>query len=363
MKIAQIAPLYESVPPKLYGGTERVASFLTEELVRRGHNVTLFASGDSVTSAELVSGSPSAFRLDPSLGNTMPYHLTMLDQVMQRAGEFDILHFHTDLLHFPLIRPFQDRTLTTLHGRIDYRDLEWFFSHFSDIPLAAISDDQRRPMPHLNWAGTVYNGLPRDMLRPGGGEGGYLAFLGRISPDKGPDTAIKIAARAGLPLKIAAKIDAMDRDYWDNVIGPLVEHTPDVEYIGEVTEEQKSEFLGKALGLIFPITWREPFGLVMIEAMACGTPVVAYRKGSVPEVVEDGVTGFVVDDPDEAIQALGRLRALDRNTVRAAFERRFTAEHMADGYLRIYADLLATAGARPSRQRDDNPGLRTVTSP
>lgn len=343
MRIAQVAPLFESVPPKLYGGTERVVSFITEELVRRGHQVTLFASGDSVTSAELVAGSPASFRLDPSLGMATPDHLTMLDQVMKRADDFDILHFHTDLLHFPLVRPVQGRTLTTLHGQIGYRDLEWFYNHFADVPLVSISDDQRRPISHLNWAGTVYNGLPRDLLQQGSGEAGYLAFLGRISPDKGPDAAIEIATRAGLPLRIAAKIDVMDREYWNSRIEPLIRTNPHVEYIGEVTEQQKSEFLGNALGLVFPITWREPFGLVMIEAMACGTPVVAYRKGSVPEVIEEGVTGFVVDTADEAVEAVKRLRALDRDAVRAAFERRFTADRMVDGYLRIYNELLATA--------------------
>lgn len=362
MKIAQVAPLFESVPPKLYGGTERVASYLTEELVQRGHEVTLFASGDSVTSAELVACSRSALRLDPSIENPLPYHIAMLDRVMQRADEFDIVHFHTELMHYPMIRAFQGRTLTTQHGRMDHRDLEPFYKHFSDAPLAAISRDQREALPQGNWAGTVYNGLPRDMLQFGDGEEGYLAFLGRISPEKGPDTAIEIATRAGLPLKIAAKIDAVDKPYWDQVIEPLVRSHPNVEYVGEVTERQKSEFLRKALGVLFPITWREPFGLVMIEAMACGTPVIAFRKGAVPEVIDEGVSGFVVHTAAEALAAIPRLAELDRKAVRAAFDRRFTAGHMADGYLEIYEELLAAEEHGAPAPRRSDPDLRIVTS-
>jgi glycosyltransferase involved in cell wall biosynthesis len=363
MKIAQIAPLFESVPPKLYGGTERVASYLTEELVKAGHEVTLFASGDSETSAELVACSRVALRLDPAVENPLPYHVAMLDRVMQRADEFDFLHFHTDLLHYPLVRGFLQRTLSTQHGRLDYPDLKPFYRSFTDIPLAAISKDQRQPMPQLNWAGTVYNGLPRDMLQPGRGEEGYLAFLGRINPEKGPDAAIEIAAKAGLPLKIAAKIDVFDRQYWEEAIEPLVRRHPNVEYVGEVNEREKAEFLGKALALVFPITWREPFGLVMIEAMACGTPVVAFRKGAVPEVVEEGVSGFVVDSVDEAVAALGRIGQLDRGRVRAAFEDRFTAHTMAAEYLRVYGKLLAEADEErvttPLRAADSQ--LRIVT--
>ncbi len=363
MKIAQVAPLFESVPPKLYGGTERVVSYVTEELVAQGHDVTLFASGDSETAATLVPCSRAALRLDPAIEDGLPYHISMLDQVMQRADEFDILHFHTNLIHMPMVRSFQGRTLSSQHGRMDYPDLEPFYKHFTDIPLAAISADQRQPMPHLNWAGTVYNGLPADMLQFGRGEGGYLAFLGRISDEKGPDTAIEIAAQAGLPLKIAAKIDVMDRAYWEAVVEPLVRRYPFVEYVGEVTEREKSEFLGKAAGLLFPITWREPFGLVMIEAMACGTPVIGFRKGAVPEVIEDGVSGFVVDTAAEALAVLPRLLQLDRRMVRAAFERRFTAARMAAGYLKIYDELLAADKQLTAvRARAADHSLRIITS-
>jgi glycosyltransferase involved in cell wall biosynthesis len=337
MKIAQIAPLAESVPPRLYGGTERIVSYLTEELVRQGHEVTLFASGDSLTSAELVPCCQSALRLDAAVQDPLPYHVAMLEQVRRRASEFDILHFHIDLLHFPLIRDIAFRTVTTLHGRLDLPDLRPFYRAFSDIPLVSISDDQRKPMPPVNWAGTVHHGLPVDLLafRPQA-KGGYLAFLGRISPEKGPERAIEIAVRAGLPLRIAAKIDQADRAYWDEVVEPLVRAHSDVEYIGEVNEYEKAEFLGDALALLFPIDWPEPFGLVMIEAMACGTPIIAFRRGSVPEVIDDRVSGYVVQGTDEAVQAVAHVHLLDRASVRSAFEERFCVERMARDYLTIY---------------------------
>lgn len=353
MKIAQIAPLAESVPPRLYGGTERIVSNLTEELVRQGHDVTLFASGDSLTSARLVACSDVALRLNPAVKDHLPHQVRMLEEVRQRADEFDVLHFHIDLLHFPLIRTFADRTVTTLHGRLDLPDLPPLYREFADIPLVSISNDQRRPMPPVNWAGTVYHGLPRDLLpfteKP---KGGYLAFLGRISPEKRPDRAIEIAATAGMPLKIAAKVDNADRAYWDGVIEPMVRRHPNVEFIGEINERQKADFLGNAAALLFPIDWPEPFGLVMIEAMACGTPILAFRCGSVPEVIDEGVSGVLVDSMEEATVKLGRVLGLDRRKVRAAFERRFTAERMARDYLDIYRRLPALRTA-PARHRSN----------
>lgn len=349
MKIAQIAPLAESCPPRLYGGTERIVSYLTEELVRQGHEVTLFASGDSRTSAELVKCSDIALRLNPAVRDHVPYHVAMLDRVRALADRFDVLHFHIDMLHFPLIRDFADRTVTTLHGRLDLPDLKPFYAAFPDIPLVSISEDQRKPMPPVNWVGTVQHGLPRDLLpfkaRP---EGGYLAFLGRISPEKGPDLAIEIAARTGLPLKMAAKVDKVDEAYWREKIEPMVAATPNVSYIGEIGDAEKAEFLGNAAALLFPIDWPEPFGLVMIEAMACGTPVIAMRRGSVPEVIEHGVSGFIVNSLDEAVAAVGRLGDIHRSAVRAAFERRFTVERMAEDYVKIYRSLPGV-GTHPPR--------------
>jgi glycosyltransferase involved in cell wall biosynthesis len=364
MKIAQIAPLSESVPPKLYGGTERVVSYLTEELVRQGHEVTLFASGDSKTAAHLVRCSDMALRLNPVVKDHVPYHLVMLDEVRRRADEFDVLHFHTDLLHFPLVRDIADRTVTTVHGRLDLPDLRPFFVAFQDVPLVSISRDQRRLLPrHLNWVGNIYHGLPQDLLpfnRDPAGD--YLAFLGRISPEKRPDRAIEIAARAGLPLKMAAKVDRADQSYWDEVIAPMVAAHPNVEFVGEINERQKADFLGNARALLFPIDWPEPFGLVTIEAMACGTPVIAFRSGAVPEVVDDGLTGFVVRNVDEAVEALSRLDTLDRRKVRAVFEHRFTVERMAKDYLRIYALLpdVRTDAARLRRAHGERMELHAV---
>src|SRR5690348_6221809 len=343
MKIAQIAPLSESVPPKLYGGTERVVSYLTEELVRQGHEVTLFASGDSHTAAKLVRCSDMALRLNPAVKDHLPYHIVMMDEVRQRADDFDVLHFHTDLLHFPFVRDLAGRTVSTVHGRLDLPDLRPFFVAFQEVPLVSISREQRRALPrHLNWVGNVYHGLPRDLLPFNSNpSGGYLAYLGRISPEKRPDRAIEIAARAGLPLKMAAKVDRVDQEYWNNVIAPMVKARPNVEFLGEINELQKADFLGNARALLFPIDWPEPFGLVTIEAMACGTPVIAFRAGSVPEIVDDGVSGFIVANVDEAVDAVSRAAALDRAKVRAAFEHRFTVERMTERYVSIYRKLSA----------------------
>jgi glycosyltransferase involved in cell wall biosynthesis len=328
MKIAQVAPLFERVPPRLYGGTERIVSNLTEELVRQGHDVTLFASGDSETAAELVRCCDMALRLNPRVRDPLPYYAIQLEEVRRRADAFDMIHFHIDIVHFPLVRPYAHRTVTTLHGRLDLPDLLPFYSLFSDMPLVSISNDQRRPLPPVNWIATVHHGLPRDLLPFSATGGDYLAFLGRISPEKRPDLAIKIALRAGLPLKIAAKIDRVDHDYWNDVIKPMVEANPAVEFIGEIDEWQKADFLGKARALLFPIDWPEPFGLVMIEAMACGTPVIAFRRGSVPEIVEHGVSGFIVDGVENAVAAVARIDELNRLRTRQCFERRFTAERM-----------------------------------
>jgi glycosyltransferase involved in cell wall biosynthesis len=362
MRIAQIAPLCERVPPKLYGGTERIVSYLTEELVRQGHEVTLFASGDSKTSAKLVPCCDTALRLNPSVKDTLPYHIIMLEEVRKRADQFDLLHFHIDFLHAPMVRQLAVRTLTTQHGRLDLPDLAPFYGVFRELPLVSISNNQRRYLPHANWVGSVHHGLPRDLLpfkpRP---SGGYLAFLGRISPEKGPNRAIEIAARAGMPLKIAAKVDRVDQAYWDEFIHPMVKAHPNVEFIGEIDEHEKAAFLGDAAALLFPIDWPEPFGLVMIEAMACGTPVIALRRGSVPEIVEEGVSGFVVDTVEQATAAVRRIPNLDRAKVRNAFERRFTAERMTRGYLEIYRGL-TTMHSKPVQARTAD-GRRNVPPP
>jgi glycosyltransferase involved in cell wall biosynthesis len=349
MRIAQVAPLIESVPPKQYGGTERVVSWLTEELVRQGHEVTLFATGDSVTSAELVACFEQALRFDPEATCAIPHHLVMLNRVFQRAWEFHIIHFHIDYLHFPLFRRRATNTLTTLHGRLDLPFLVPAFSEFREMPLVSISNDQRKPLAWANWTSTVYHGLPGDLLPYRENPSlDYLAFLGRISPEKRVDRAIEIARRAGMKLKIAAKIDKVDEAYFKNEIEPLLAQ-PHVEFIGEIDDAAKPEFLGNAHGLLFPIDWPEPFGLVMIEAMACGTPVIAYRRGSVPEVVDHGVTGFVIEDEDDAVVAVKRLRMLNRRMVRARFVERFSVERMACDYLDLYREL-ASQTARPGRE-------------
>jgi glycosyltransferase involved in cell wall biosynthesis len=344
MRIAQIAPLAEAVPPILYGGTERVVSWLTEELVAQGHDVTLFASGDSVTAADLVPAVKQALRLDANVRDFSPYHFVMLDKVFQRAHEFDVLHFHIDLMHYPLFRRMRDRVVTTLHGRLDLPDLWPFYRAFADMPLVSISNSQRKPMPPVNWVSTIYHGLPADLHKANYDPQGYFAFLGRISPEKGPEHAIEIAKRTGTPLKIAAKVDNADKVYFETRVKPLLDH-PLIEFIGEINEHQKTDFLGKARALLFPINWPEPFGLVMIEAMACGTPVIAYRHGSVPEVLENGVSGFVVDDLEEAVAAAARIGSLDRRRIRAAFDARFTATHMAENYVATYERLLQGANS------------------
>ena len=349
MKIAQIAPLIESVPPRLYGGTERIVSYLTEELVALGHDVTLFASGDSITASNLVPCVPKALRLDSNVRDSIPYYMLMLDRVRQRADDFDIMHFHIDQFHFPLFRSIAGRTVTTLHGRQDLPDLLPLYLGFDDMPLVSISNNQRRPVPNANFAATVYHGLPTALHRPiAHPRGGYLAFLGRISPEKRPDRAIVIARALGIPLKIAAKIDRADDVYFRTLIKPLLDG-PGVEFIGEINEHQKTQFLGEAQALLFPVDWPEPFGLSMIEAMACGTPVLAFRCGSVPEIVEDGITGAIVDTMDEAIAALPHVIALDRKKVRERFAQRFSATRMATDYVSVYRSLLAS-----SKYRDAN---------
>jgi glycosyltransferase involved in cell wall biosynthesis len=340
MRIAQIAPLIESVPPRLYGGTERIVSYLTEELVRLGHDVTLFASGDSVTSARLVSCAPKALRLDPNVRDAIPHYMLMLDRVRSEADGFDILHFHIDHLHFPLFKDMSSRVLTTLHGRQDLYDSKAIYVGFDEMRLISISNNQRLPIANANFTATIYHGIPPTNFKPTfSPQGGYLAFLGRIAPEKGPETAIQIARAAGIPLKIAAKVDRVDERYFRETIAPLL-NEPDVEFIGEINEEEKPEFLGQALGLLFPIDWPEPFGLVMIEAMACGTPVMAFDRGSVPEILQHGKTGLVVHSTEEATKSLPNLFALDRRVIRHEFENRFSVNRMAHDHVALYQKLL-----------------------
>jgi glycosyltransferase involved in cell wall biosynthesis len=340
MKIAQIAPLMESVPPRLYGGTERIVSYLTDELVRLGHEVTLFASADSITAAELVGCASMALRLDGNVRDPNPYYMLMLDRVRQLAEEFDILHFHIDQFHFPLFAQMADRTVTTLHGRQDLPDLKPLYLGFSQMPLVSISNDQRGPIANANFVGTVHHGLPENLHNPiYNPRGGYVAFLGRISPEKRPDRAIRIARTLGIPLKIAAKVDKIDEAYFREKIVPLL-NDPGVEFIGEINERSKAEFLGEAQALLFPIDWPEPFGLVMIEAMACGTPVLAFRRGSVSEIIDQGVTGAIVDTMEEAVRMLPQVLAFDRRAVRRRFEQRFSSARMATDYVALYRSLL-----------------------
>jgi glycosyltransferase involved in cell wall biosynthesis len=339
MRIAQVAPLYESVPPQYYGGTERVVSYLTEELVRQGHEVTLYASGDSVTRARLIATCPQALRLSKTCIDALPHHLVMLERVLQDAPHFDIIHFHTDYLHFPLSRRYTTPRVTTFHGRLDLPDLVPLYREFREMPVVSISDAQRQPVPWLNWQGTVYHGLPENLYTLCDEPGTYLAFIGRISPEKRVDRAIEIAKRLDMPLKIAAKVDASDRQYFANVVRPLLRH-PLVEYIGEIGEGDKDVFLGHAYALLFPIEWPEPFGLAMIEAMACGTPIVAFRRGSVKEVVDDGVTGFIVDSVEDAVRAVEKVTSLSRKRCREVFQERFSAGRMAEDYFTIYRQLV-----------------------
>ncbi|HWK01614.1 MAG TPA: glycosyltransferase family 4 protein [Xanthobacteraceae bacterium] len=341
MRIAQISPLIESVPPKKYGGTERVVSWLTEELVKQGHDVTLFASGDSITEAELIPCSEQALRLDPRCKDTYPHLMMMLDTVRSCAHEFDIVHFHVEFFHLPFFRQIGDRTLTTLHSRQDFHDYGLLYKAYNRMPLAAISRSQASAIPMANVTNVIHHGLPANLfkanLKP---KGDYLAFLGRIALDKRPDRAIEIARAAGIPLKIAAKIDSLDEAYYREKIKPMMDNGPGVEFIGEVNEREKQDFLGNARALLFPIDWPEPFGLVMIEAMACGTPVLAFRNGSVPEVIDEGVTGHIVDTVEQAIEVLPQTLALDRKRIRAVFDERFTAARMARDYVKLYRRLL-----------------------
>jgi glycosyltransferase involved in cell wall biosynthesis len=349
LRIAQVAPLFESVPPRYYGGTERVVSYLTEELVRQGHDVTLFASGDSVTEAKLVAVCPRALRLDRSCVDPLAYQTLLLEKVFAEAETFDMIHFHTDYLHFPLSRRTAIPQVTTLHGRLDLPDLVPLYREFADMPLVSISNVQRRPLPWANWKATVYHGLPDHLYAFREVPDDYLAFLGRISPEKRVDRAIEIAGRVGMRLRIAAKVDRVDREYFESVIRPLL-HNPLVEFLGEIGENEKAEFLGGARALLCPIDWPEPFGLVMIEAMACGTPVIAFRDGSVPELIEDGVNGFVVENMDQAVEAVGRLATLSRRECRESFVRRFRAERMAREYVSRYERLAVESKAEVDRR-------------
>lgn len=361
MKIAQVAPLYESVPPKGYGGTERVVSWLTEELVRLGHEVTLFASGDSMTTAELVPCSPESLRLSTDCVDQMAHHFVLLEKVLQRKDEFDVIHFHTDYLHFPVSSRENYVHVTTLHGRLDLPDLVPLYGIFPDVPVISISDAQREPLPYLNWQGTVHHGFTPQSYSLYRKPGKYLAFLGRTSPEKGLDRAIEIARQAGMPLKIAAKIDKVDQEYFDTCIRPLLD-SPDIEFLGEIGYPEKNQFLGEASALLFPIAWPEPFGIVMIEAMACGTPVIAYPFGSVPEVVEDGVSGSIVTDLQSAVDSVHNVDKLDRKKVRKHFEQHFTAARMAQDYLHIY-ERLTSRKKTPLSVREGALNWMKLTSP
>ncbi len=341
MRIAQVAPLNECVPPSLYGGSERVVSYLTEQLVRLGHEVTLFASGGSQTAARLVEVCPKALWRDPQVREVLPHHVRMVELVFRAASQFDVIHFHCDYVHFPLVRRYKCPTVTTMHGMMHPPDLRPLFEEYREVPLVSISNDQRLPIDFANWQTTVYHGLPRDLFSFSDHTQGYLAFLGRMSPEKGVDRAIEISRQTGLPLKIAGKIYPEERNYFDTSIAPLL-HTAGsrVEFIGELGQREKNEFLGKAKALLFPIDWPEPFGLVMIEALACGTPVIAWQRGSVPEVLADGVNGYIVESVSEAVNAVGRLDQLNRRECRRVFEKRFTDERMAHDYLRVYERLV-----------------------
>lgn len=339
MRIAHVSPLIESVPPHTYGGTERVVSWLVEGMTALGHDVTLFASGDSVTTARLQSCTPRALRFKREYRDPLACHLILMSRVLAEAHRFELIHFHTDLLQFALFRGHSTPCVATLHGRLDLPDLGPFFAEFPEMPLVSISDAQRAPLAEANWLGTVHHGLPEALYPPGRGDGGYLAFLGRLSPEKAPDAAIRIAQRAGMPLRIAAKIDHVDTAYFESTVRPLLA-TRGVDYVGEISEPEKAAFLGGACALLFPICWPEPFGIVLIEAMACGTPVIAYRAGSAPEVIDDGITGFIVAGEDEAVAAVERVGRLDRGRIRRIFESRFSAARMVADYLDLYEDVI-----------------------
>ncbi|HYB98725.1 MAG TPA: glycosyltransferase family 4 protein [Candidatus Limnocylindrales bacterium] len=355
MRIAQVSPLYESVPPRCYGGTERVVSWLTEELVQMGHEVTLYASGDSVTSARLVATCPRSLRLNESSCDQLAHHLVMLERLKREAHYYDIIHYHCDYMHFPFSRQIRTPHVTTLHGRLDIPDLVPLYREFSEMVVVSISNAQREPLPWLPWAGTVHHGLPPDMYELSENAEGYLAFLGRVSPEKGLDRAIRIATRLGWPLKIAAKVDAADRRYFEETIKPQLDR-PGIEWIGEIAQADKQAFLGNAAALLFPIDWPEPFGLVMIEAMACGTPVIAFERGSVAEVIEDGVSGYVVRDIDGAVQAVARIDRLSRRRCRERFERRFVSSRMAREYVKIYESVAGRMTSSDPCVAGDTPG-------
>ena len=339
MRIAQVSPLYESVPPKLYGGTERIVSYLTEELVNMGHEVTLFASGDSVTRAKLIAPWCCALRLQDNCIDQLAHHIHMLEMVQKDIEDFDIIHYHIDYLHFPLSRRSNKPHVTTLHGRLDIPDLVPLYKEYPEMPIVSISDFHRKPLTNVNWKGTVYHGLPEDFLKPKFEEGKYLAFIGRFSPEKRADRAIEIAIKAGIPIKLAAKVDKADKEYFESTIEPLLNH-PLVEFVGEINESQKSDFLGNAIALLFLIDWPEPFGLVMIESMACGTPVIAYRNGSVPEVIDEGITGCIVESQEEAFAAVKKIKDLSREKVRQQFVKRFSAKRMAKDYVNLYEEMI-----------------------
>jgi glycosyltransferase involved in cell wall biosynthesis len=368
MRIAQVAPLFERVPPVLYGGTERVVACLTDELVRQGHDVTLFASGDSRTAARLVPGCPRGLRLDQDCREPLAWHLSMIERAAAESHRFDIVHFHTDQVHLPQARRISTAHVTTVHSQLNLPELENLFREFSDVPLISISDAQRMPVPHANWIATVHHGLPPDVLRFRSGSGGYLAFLGRLSPEKRVDRAIAIATALKCPLKIAAKVDTAAADYFHREVRPLLDH-PLVEFIGEIGDAEKNSFLGEARALLFPIDWCEPFGLVMIEALACGTPIVAFRAGSVPEIIDDGQTGFIVETLDAAIAATARIDTLDRRVCRQVFDERFTTRQMAERYIASYASVLEGRkphpgpASRPFVERRSRPALRSSIAP
>jgi glycosyltransferase involved in cell wall biosynthesis len=347
MRIAQVSPLYESVPPQTYGGTERIVSYLTEELVAQGHEVTLFASGDSVTAAQLIAARKRALRLD-NVFDPLAHHYVMLEEVFERAARFDIIHFHTDYLHFPLARRHSAAHVTTLHGRLDLPDLMPVYKKFSEMPLVSISNAQRKPLPRANWQETIYHGLPLSLYDCSEQPGDYLAFIGRISPEKRLDRAIEIAARSGMKLRVAAKTDAADREYMEQVIRPILRNSS-AEFIGEIGDKDKKEFLANAYALLFPIDWPEPFGLVIIEAMACGTPIIAYRCGSVPELIQEGITGYMVDDIYGALEALGKIPSFDRGRCRRVFEERFSATRMAHDYLSVYRRVIKDSADHNAR--------------
>jgi glycosyltransferase involved in cell wall biosynthesis len=340
MRIAQVSPLYESVPPKLYGGTERVVSYLTEELVKQGHEVTLFASGDSITKAKLRSCCDKALRLDPSCLDQIAPHITLLEMVHKELEDFDIIHYHLDYLHYPLSRRNHlVPQISTLHGRLDLPELRPLYNEYKEMPLISISRSQQNPLPFVNWKGTIYHGLPLEIYKGKENPGKYLAFIGRVSHEKRIDRAIEIARRTGIPLKIAAKIGKPDEEYFENIIKPLL-NDPLIEFVGEIGEQDKNEFLGNALALLFPIDWPEPFGLVMIESMACGTPVIGWRIGSVPEIIDEGVSGFIVESIEESVEAVKAIASLNRKVVREIFEKRFSAYGMAKNYLEVYEDMV-----------------------